>query len=96
MTTHPDRVATGQTARCKPVEDIADEGGRGPEKSYSGPSQSPSLPDRRERRAVSTTVRELQVAILECRVAALEQQLETERERRQAVVDRYERLLAER
>jgi len=58
--------------------------------------QSPSLPDSPERRAVSTTVQDLQIAILECRVAALEQQLEAERERRQAVVDRYERLLAER
>ena len=58
--------------------------------------QSPSLPESREGRPVSTTVQELQVAILECRVAALEQQLEAERERRQAVVDRYERLLAER
>ncbi len=58
--------------------------------------QSPSLPDRRERRAVSQSVMELRVAILECRVAALEEQLEAERERRQAVVDRYERLLAER
>jgi len=58
--------------------------------------QSPSLPDQRDGRPVSSTVKELQVAILECRVAALEQQLEAERERRQAVVDRYERLLAER
>lgn len=58
--------------------------------------QSPSLPDRSEPRAVSTTVRNLQLAILECRVAALEEELEAERERRQAVVDRYERLLAER
>jgi len=58
--------------------------------------QSPTVPDQRERRAASTTVRELQVAILECRVAALEEQLESEQKRRQAVVDRYERLLAER
>jgi|GEM_PF-2007028 hypothetical protein len=58
--------------------------------------QSPTLPEAGERRAVSTSVQELQVAILECRVAALEQQLDAERKRRQAVVDRYERLLAER
>jgi len=58
--------------------------------------QSPSLPGPRERQSTSSTVMELQVAILEYRVAALEQQLEAERERRQAVVDRYERLLAER
>jgi len=58
--------------------------------------QSPSLPDARDGQPVSATVKALQVAILECRVAALEQQLEAERERRQAVVDRYERLLAER
>jgi len=36
------------------------------------------------------------VAMLQSRIAALEQELEAERERRQAVVDRYERLLAER
>ena len=58
--------------------------------------QSPTLPTPRERRPTSTTVRELQVAVLECRVTALEQQLDVERERRQAVVDRYERLLADR
>jgi len=58
--------------------------------------QSPTLPDPRERQSTSSTVMELQVAILEYRVTALEQQLEAERERRQAVVDRYERLLAER
>jgi len=58
--------------------------------------QSPSVPDARDCRPVSSTVQELQVAILECQVAALEQHLEAERERRQAVVDRYERLLAER
>ncbi|WP_324665067.1 hypothetical protein [Haloarcula sediminis] len=60
------------------------------------PPRSPTVPDSREARAVSTTVQELQVAVLECHVAALEQQLEAEREKRQAVVDRYERLLAER
>ncbi|WP_262179150.1 hypothetical protein [Haloarcula laminariae] len=58
--------------------------------------RSPGLPENRERPSVSTAVRELQIALLECRVAALEQQLEAEREKRQAVVDRYERLLAER
>jgi len=58
--------------------------------------ESSTLSGPRERRAVSTTVQELRVALLECRVAALEQQLAAERERRQAVVDRYERLLAER
>jgi len=65
-----------------------------PERAAS--PQSPTLPDPREGRTVSQSVMELRVAILECRVAALEQQLEAERERRQAVVDRYERLLAER
>jgi len=59
-------------------------------------ARTPALPDRRERQPVSANVRELQMTVLECRVAALEQQLEAERERRQAVVDRYERLLAER
>ncbi|MBX0286739.1 hypothetical protein [Haloarcula salinisoli] len=58
--------------------------------------QSPTVPDSREERPISTTVQALRVAVLECQVAALEQQLEAERERRQAVVDRYERLLAER
>ena len=58
--------------------------------------ESSTLSGLRERQAVSTTAQELQVALLECRVAALEQQLAAERERRQAVVDRYERLLAER
>jgi diacylglycerol kinase family enzyme len=58
--------------------------------------QSPSLPDHRDRQPVSTAVRELQLAIMEYQIAALEQELEAERERRQAVVDRYERMLADR
>ncbi|MDS0282557.1 hypothetical protein [Haloarcula onubensis] len=58
--------------------------------------RSPTHPDPRRRGAGATTVQELQVAILEQRIATLEQQLEAERERRQAVVDRYERVLADR
>lgn len=58
--------------------------------------QSPTVPDRRERQSVSKSLLELQVALMECHIAALEQELETEQERRQAVVDRYERLLSER
>jgi len=39
---------------------------------------------------------ELQIAVLRCRIAALERELEAERERRKAIVTRYERLLDER
>lgn len=42
------------------------------------------------------SARSLRIALLECQVEALERELERERERRQAVVDRYERLLDER
>ena len=58
--------------------------------------QSPAVPENPSGRAVSTTVQELQVAMLQSHIAALEAELEAERKRRQAVVDRYERLLAER
>jgi len=61
-----------------------------------GTPQSSTVPLPRERRAVSTAILELEVAVLECRLAALERQLDAERTRRQAVVDRYERLLARR
>lgn len=39
---------------------------------------------------------ELEIALLRQRIEQLEAAVETEREQRQAVVDRYERLLAER
>jgi len=42
------------------------------------------------------SARSLRISLLECQVEALERELERERERRQAVVDRYERLLDER
>ena len=41
----------------------------------------------------SSTLYQLQIAILEARVAALEAELEHQREQRQAVVDRYEWVL---
>lgn len=61
-----------------------------------GSADPQAVPDRTDPRPASTTVRELQVAVLRCRVAALEQELVAERERRKAVVDRYERILRER
>jgi hypothetical protein len=45
---------------------------------------------------LSAAARRLRIELLECQVEALERELEIERERRQAVVDRYERLLDER
>lgn len=59
------------------------------------PPQPPTLPESGERRSVSKSVLKLQVTLMECHITALEQELEAERERRQAVVDRYERILAE-
>jgi hypothetical protein len=47
----------------------------------TGPDYSPS------------TLYQLQIAILELRVAALEAEVEHQRRQRQAVVDKYERLL---
>jgi len=58
--------------------------------------QPPPLPEPGERRSVSNSVLKRQVTLMQCHIAALEQELEAERERRQAVVDRYERILAER
>ena len=42
------------------------------------------------------SVDQLRIALLQRRVAALEQELEAERERRQAIITRFERLLYER
>jgi hypothetical protein len=47
-------------------------------------------------RPVPASTYELQIAVLRCRIAALERELEAERDRRQAIVTRYERLLDER
>ncbi|MDS0260207.1 hypothetical protein NDI56_12455 [Haloarcula sp. S1CR25-12] len=58
--------------------------------------QSPSLPDRSDTKPVSATVMKLQLTVMQHRIETLQQQLVAERERRQAVIDRYERLLAER
>jgi len=55
--------------------------------------QSPST-ERTESRPPA--IHRLEVAILQCRIAELERELEAEQERRQAVVDRYERLLDKR
>ncbi|HKL28897.1 MAG TPA: hypothetical protein VJ898_06475 [Natrialbaceae archaeon] len=41
-------------------------------------------------------LQETRIAVLQSRVSALEDALETERDRRRAVVDRYERILEER
>jgi hypothetical protein len=46
--------------------------------------------------SVPASVYELRITVLRCRIAALERELEAERERRKAVVTRYERLLDER
>jgi len=54
---------------------------------------SPTLPDQDREPLRSSTVYQLQIAVLRCRIAALEAELERERQRRQAVVDRYERLI---
>jgi hypothetical protein len=45
--------------------------------------------------SVPASAYELQITVLRCRIAALERELEAERERRQAIVTRYERLLDE-
>ena len=58
--------------------------------------QPPALPEPGEQQSVSRSALQLQVTLMRCHIAALEQELTAERERRQAVVDRYERLLAER
>ena len=57
--------------------------------------QPPTHPKPGERRLLKSAL-ELQVTLMECHVAALERELAAEREKRQAVVDRYERLLSER
>ncbi|MEF8758136.1 MAG: hypothetical protein V5A33_07850, partial [Halobacteriales archaeon] len=41
-------------------------------------------------------LRETRIAVLRARVAALEDALEAERDRRRAIVNQYERILAER
>jgi hypothetical protein len=44
-------------------------------------------------RQTPSTIYQIQIALLRSRVATLETALEQEREHRQAVVDRYERLI---
>ena len=51
---------------------------------------------RADTRRLSATIRRLQRRLLRCRIAVLERELEAERERRKAIVTRYERLLEER
>ncbi|WP_254272794.1 hypothetical protein [Haloarcula marina] len=48
-----------------------------------------------ERSGVPARMERFEVTLLEYQIAALEQELDRERQRRQAVVDRYEQLLAE-
>jgi hypothetical protein len=56
---------------------------------------APSIQSASEQPVPASTY-ELQITVLRCRIAALERELEAERERRKAIVTRYERLLDER
>ncbi|MBX0295951.1 hypothetical protein [Haloarcula nitratireducens] len=44
----------------------------------------------------STVASQSHLLLLRCQIAALEMELEREQQRRQEIIDRYERLLAER
>jgi len=52
--------------------------------------------DTADAKRVSVAAHRLQVAALQCHIAALERKVEIERERRRAVVTRYEQLLNDR
>ena len=60
------------------------------------PPQPSVTTETADARRISATIRQLQITLLECQVAALERELRAERERRKAVVTRYEQLLDER
>ncbi|WP_336336251.1 hypothetical protein [Haloarcula brevis] len=56
----------------------------------SGDRSGTPLPPPRQ---TPSTIYQIQIALLRSRVASLETELEREREHRQAVVDRYERVI---
>ncbi|MDS0278955.1 hypothetical protein NDI85_14230 [Halomicroarcula sp. S1AR25-4] len=58
--------------------------------------ESGSDVDRTSTGTTPTSIAQFELTVLHCRIAALETALECERERRKAVVERYERLLDER
>jgi hypothetical protein len=56
----------------------------------SGDRSGPPLPSTRQ---TPSTIYQIQIALLRSQIATLETALEREREQRQAVVDRYERVI---
>jgi len=60
--------------------------------SDSGDQSGPPLPSTRQ---TPSTIYQIQIALLRSQVATLETALEREREHRQAVIDRYERVIDE-
>jgi len=76
--------ATTPPDRRVPVTAVADAG------TAAALAPRPSIPARR------AALQETRIAVLRARVAALEDALEVERDRRRAIVNRYERILAER
>jgi len=63
--------------------------------STVAPPRVESTGERERPAAASTRIAEFRITILQSQIAALERDLEAERDRQQAVVDRYERILEE-